>query len=143
MTTQDTSPSKQVIVTKADFERLSELVKSSHYKATFSESVAALKDELSRVQIVEVSDIPRNIVTMRAQVVVRDVKSDESETYTLVYPDEADIDKGRLSVLAPLGIALLGEKTGHSVSFATPAGKRRVKIGKVLYQPEASGHFDL
>jgi regulator of nucleoside diphosphate kinase len=67
----------------------------------------------------------------------------ESETYTLVYPDEADILAGRLSVLAPLGIALLGARVGQVVEFDAPAGARRLKVEKVLYQPEGAGDFHL
>lgn len=143
MTTQSVMTAKQIVVTKADFDRLHALLDSPRYKSAFAASLATLKEELERGRIVATEDIPKNVVTMHAQVVVRDVKSDESETYTLVYPDEADIDEGRLSVLAPLGIALLGTKTGSTVSFTAPAGTRKVKVGKILYQPEAAGDFHL
>jgi regulator of nucleoside diphosphate kinase len=76
-------------------------------------------------------------------VVVRDLKSDEPETYTLVFPDDADINDGKLSVLAPLGTALLGTQAGQVVEFAAPAGVRRLIVEEVLYQPEAAGHFHL
>lgn len=143
MTTQSVLTSKQIVVTEADLGRLQELVDSPRYRSAFASALATLKDELERVQVVAPGEVPRNIVTMHSQVVVRDTRSADSETYTLVYPDEADIDEGRLSVLAPLGIALLGMKTGESVSFQVPAGKRRVKVGKILYQPEAAGDFHL
>jgi regulator of nucleoside diphosphate kinase len=80
---------------------------------------------------------------MHARVRVRDLRSGETETYTLVYPDEADIDDGKLSVLAPLGAALLGTRAGRVVEVAAPAGPRRVKVERVLYQPEAVGDYHL
>jgi regulator of nucleoside diphosphate kinase len=66
-----------------------------------------------------------------------------TEEYTLVYPDEADIDDGKLSVLAPLGIALLGTRVGQTLEFQVPAGTRRLRVEKILYQPEAAGDFHL
>jgi regulator of nucleoside diphosphate kinase len=74
---------------------------------------------------------------------VSDPKSGEVETYTLVYPDAADITEGKLSVLAPMGAALLGAREGHVVKFETPGGVRRVKVMKVVYQPETAGDFHL
>jgi regulator of nucleoside diphosphate kinase len=76
-------------------------------------------------------------------VTVRDRKVDEPETYTLVFPDDADIDAGRLSVLTPLGAALLGSRDGQTIEFDAPGGRRRLKVERVLYQPEAAGHFHL
>jgi regulator of nucleoside diphosphate kinase len=80
---------------------------------------------------------------MHSRVQVLDVKSGESETYTLVYPDEADIDEGKLSILAPLGTALLGTRIGQTIKFEAPAGTRKLRIEKILYQPEAAGDFHL
>jgi regulator of nucleoside diphosphate kinase len=80
---------------------------------------------------------------MRSQVKVRDMKLDETETYTLVYPEEADINEDKLSVLAPLGRALLGCHVGQVIEFNAPGGKRKLKIEKILYQPEAAGDFHL
>jgi regulator of nucleoside diphosphate kinase len=103
----------------------------------------ALREELDRGQIVPADAVPKGVVTMHSQVRVRDLKAHESETYTLVYPDEADINESKLSVLAPLGMALLGTRVGEIVKFDAPAGPRRLKIEKILYQPEASGDFHL
>ena len=134
---------KDILITQADFDRLRGLVDSPRYRATHSASLMVLKDELDRGRVVAANEVPRGVVTMHSQVHVRDLKSDESETYTLVYPDEADINAGKLSVLAPLGIALLGTKVGQVVKFDAPAGQRRLKVEKILYQPEAAGDFHL
>ena len=60
---------------------------------------------------------------------------------TLVFPADADIDAGKLSVLSPVGTALLGYAEGDTVEWEVPAGKRRIRIEKILYQPEAAGDF--
>ena len=80
---------------------------------------------------------------MRSMMRICDLDDNQRETYTLVYPDEADIISGKLSVLAPLGTALLGTRAGQVVSFDAPAGQRRLKVEKILYQPEAAGDLHL
>jgi regulator of nucleoside diphosphate kinase len=134
---------KDILITQADFDRLQGLVDSPRYRATHSASLMVLKDELDRGKVVAADDVPRGVVTMHSRVRVHDLKADESEIYTLVYPDEADINDGKLSVLAPLGIALLGTKVGQVIKFDAPAGQRRLKVEMILYQPEAAGDFHL
>ena len=132
-----------VVITAADYDRLKHVVESPRYRTAAAMQLTALKGELDRGTVVTPDSVPKGVVTMHSLVRVRDPKSDESETYTLVYPDEADINEGRLSVLAPLGTALLGTRAGDVVEFDAPAGTRRLKVERILYQPEASGDFHL
>ena len=143
MNNKSTMQELGVVITEADFDRLKHLVDSPRYRATHPVLLTTLKKELERGTVVAPGEIPDGVVTMHSRVRVRDVKAGESETYTLVYPDEADILAGRLSVLAPLGIALLGARVGQVVEFDAPAGLRRLKVEKVLYQPEAARDFHL
>lgn len=140
---KEVSSAKDVVITEADFDRLNHLVESPRYRTTHSALLMSLKEELSRGRVVAPDNVPKGVVTMRSRVQVRDLRLDESDTYELVYPDEADITQGRLSVLAPLGIALLGTRVGQVVRFEAPAGLRRLRIEKVLYQPEAAGDLHL
>jgi regulator of nucleoside diphosphate kinase len=134
---------KKLLLTQQDFDRLIDLTRSRQYRATFGGIIADLERELERGSVVAPVDAPKGVVTMNSRVRVRDTKSDESDTYVLVYPQEADISEGRVSVLSPLGMALLGERAGKVVEFDAPAGTRRLKIERVLYQPEAAGDFHL
>ncbi len=143
MIAQRVSSKKQIIVTENDFDRLQSLVDSPRYRATHATLLAGLKEELDSAKVVPAGKVPKEVVTMHSQVRVRDLKLDETETYTLVYPEEADIDAGRLSVLAPLGTALLGTRLGQTIRFDAPAGTRRLKIEQILYQPELAGDFHL
>ena len=143
MIAQNVMTAKETMITQADFDRLRGLIDSPHYRSRYASSVMVLKGELDGGQVVAADELPHGVVTMRSRVRVRDLKSDELETYTLVYPDEADINNAKLSVLAPLGIALLGTKVGQVVKFGAPGGQRRLKVEKVLYQPEAAGDFHL
>ena len=132
-----------VVITEVDFDRLKHLLESPRYRATHPVLLRTLQQELDRGTVVDPGSVPKGVVTMHSRVRVRDLGSGESETYTLVYPDEADIIAGKLSVLAPLGIALLGARVGQVVEFTAPAGPRRLKVERVLYQPEGAGDFHL
>jgi len=134
---------KEIVITAADFDRLQGLLDSPRYRSTQAPLLLALREELDRGTIVPSDTVPKGVVTMHSRVRVRDLKAQESDTYTLVYPDQADIDENKLSVLAPLGMALLGTRVGQIVKFDAPAGQRRLKIERILYQPEASGDFHL
>jgi regulator of nucleoside diphosphate kinase len=74
---------------------------------------------------------------------VRDLDTDECEVYTLAYPEEADLAQGTLSVLAPLGTALLGTRAGQIVHVRAPGGVRRLRVERIVYQPEAAGDLHL
>jgi regulator of nucleoside diphosphate kinase len=102
-----------------------------------------LRAELDRPEIVRPEDVPHNVVTMNSTVVLRDVDTKERETYTLVFPDAADIANDRLSVLAPVGTAILGERIGDVVRWRVPQGWRRLKVERVIYQPEREGAFHI
>jgi regulator of nucleoside diphosphate kinase len=80
---------------------------------------------------------------MNSTVVVRDLDDQEVETYSLVYPGFADISKGCLSVLTPMGMAILGYRVGDVIEWEFPVGIRHVRIEEVRYQPERSGQYDV
>jgi regulator of nucleoside diphosphate kinase len=97
--------------------------------------LAALKGELARAQVKPRAQIPPSVVTMNSAVRLRDLESREEETYTLVFPEEADIYENKVSVLAPVGTALLGYQAGDVVEWPVPAGVRRFRI-KEVFPPE-------
>lgn len=134
---------KSVVISEADFDRLSGLVQSRQGRMSYGPLAISLEQELRSGEVVAPTRVPKGVVTMNSKVRVRDLKSDERETFSLVYPEDADINEGRLSVLAPLGQALLGAKAGDVVEVDAPAGVRRIKIERILYQPEAAGDFHL
>lgn len=143
MIAQHVKSGNGIVITTADFDRLQRLLSSPRHRSADAVLLLTLEDELNRGDIVEASLVPRSVVTMHSQVRVRDLDEEESETYTLVYPEEADMNAGKLSVLAPLGTALLGTHVGQVVRYDAPAGQRRLKIEKIHYQPEAAGDFHL
>jgi regulator of nucleoside diphosphate kinase len=105
--------------------------------------LAELIAELQRAEVVPSDEVPSDVVTMNSTVVLRDLDTGEEETYTLVYPNHADIARNRLSVLAPIGTAILGYQVGDVVRWRVPAGMRRLRVEDVLFQPERVGAFHL
>lgn len=133
-------PKRKIIITEADHERLESLLASEFAKVISPvEYLDDLRAELKQAEIVSHERVPRNVVTMNSTVVLRDLETREKEAYTLVYPERADIANSRLSVLAPVGTAILGQRVGDELRWRVPAGWRRFKVERVLFQPEREG----
>ena len=134
----------QILLTVEDYNRLRALLTSrvAQY-VSGSERLAELRTELQRARVVESGEIPADVVTMNSIITFRDLDTDEQETYMLVYPGDADISKGRLSVLAPIGTAILGFRVGDEVRWGLPAGWRKLRIETLVYQPERGGTEEL
>jgi regulator of nucleoside diphosphate kinase len=135
---------KTIYVTANDVKRLQallEVAKRSQYYG--SNDLKKLGAELNRATIVASRDVPADVITMNSKVRLLDLETKEEMTYTLVFPDEAEISQGKISVLAPIGTAMLGFRVGDTISWEVPAGLRRIKVLALLYQPEASGDFQL
>ncbi len=96
-----------------------------------------LRSELDRAIVVDPTAIASTVVTMGSRVALEDLSTGEVDEYTLVFPEHANVDARRLSVLAPIGTAILGYTQGDEVSWATPGGTRRIKLRQVV-QPARS-----
>jgi len=135
---------KPIYITAFDRERLRKLLLEAYgtdYRD--NEYLDMLRQELERAEVVPSKDIPAGVVTMNSTVCLEDLDTQEEETYTLVFPENADISQGKISVLAPIGTAMLGYVVGDTFEWDVPAGKRRLKVKRILYQPEASGDYHL
>lgn len=128
--------SRTIIVTDRDFWPLNALVRArtAHFTRD-REHIDRLEEELVRSVPVAPDEVPADVVTMHSRVRVRDVQSGAERTYALVYPHEADLSSGRLSVLAPLGTALLGYREGDEIEWTMPGGLRRIRIESVRQSP--------
>ena len=130
---------RTLIISHADRECLEALIESARMDSRNREDLAALEGELSRARIVPGDEVPANVITMNSVVCLRDLDSDETEEYELVYPTDADMEHNRISVLAPIGTAILGYRLGDVIEWRVPAGLRRFRVEEVLYQPERAG----
>jgi regulator of nucleoside diphosphate kinase len=119
-----------IMLGRNDVLRLRELLRNRAFW-TNSDELTSLEDELERAKIVNADDLPTDIVTLESAVTVLDIDSGRHEYYSIVMPSCADISLGRVSVLAPLGTALLGYQVGDLVHWRMPGGTRRLRIDAV------------
>ena len=135
---------RKIYITESDLRRLCNVVATElALDGGSNRHLAELIAELQRAEIVASDEVPDDVVTMNSTVVLRDLETDEVETYTLVYPNHADIARNRLSVLAPVGTAILGYHVGDVIRWRVPSGVRRLRVDEVLFQPERVGAFNL
>jgi len=134
---------REIVVTDFDQTRLRNLLEGvRRWNARDRTHVDHLEAELDRADVVLPADVPFDLVTMNSEVAVRDIDSDEEMTFAVVFPSDADVNRKRISVLAPIGTAVLGYRVGDTIDWKVPGRIRRLKIERVLFQPEAAGQFD-
>jgi regulator of nucleoside diphosphate kinase len=121
-----------IYITEADMKRLRpliEVLKNSR------DDLRDLESELEHAHVVAPADVPPDVVTMNSKARLRDLETGDEMTYTLVFPDKASIDDGKISVVAPIGTAMLGHRVGDEFEWEVPAGPVRLRVEEVLYQP--------
>jgi regulator of nucleoside diphosphate kinase len=138
----DTSMNKiqpPITVSSLDLQRIEALLESDSYKNL--PGIAALEAELHRANIVEPNEVPPGLITMNSKVRFIDEATDGEYGLTLVYPNSNN-PPGAVSILAPVGSALLGLSVGQSIAWQVPGGRElRLRVLEVIYQPEASGEY--
>jgi len=131
-------------LTTSDRHRLFVLVSAARRRSALDRArVLGLEGDLLGAEVVAPTEAPPDLVTMRTTFRLTDLDSGEDGIFTLVYPDEEDPGEGRVSVLAPLGIAVLGHRVGDTVEPAVPDPVRRGRLAEILFQPEACGRYEL
>lgn len=134
-----------IYITEIDRQRLEKLIEIAGQRddAANREYLRKLEHELDMAETVAPAEVPADVITMRSKVRLRDLTSGEEMIYTLVFPTEADSVDGKISVLAPIGTAMLGYRVGSVIEWQVPSGLRRIKVEEILYQPEAAGDYNL
>ena len=134
------SKSPSIVLTRLDIQRLDEVLNSLDGPIALLE---ALENEMLRAKVVSHNRVGPDVITMNSRVRFADETSGREMVLTLVYPDKAGAE-GTISVLAPVGIALLGLKKGQRIDWTAPNGRQlKLKSIDIEYQPEASGDFHL
>lgn len=129
-----------IIVSSLDFTRLNSLINSP--SASSLPELDNLREELGRADVVEPEDIPPTVATMNSTIKFVIEPTAKEFELTLSYPDDVQGQPGRISVLAPVGSALLGLSVGQEIDWPVPGGKKiRVRVLEIGYQPERSGEF--
>lgn len=127
--TLNTNP---VILLKNDFDILNGFVKNVQgMQVSEKENFAKLYQEIKKAHVVESDEIPDNVVRLGSEVIIRDLSTQKEMRITIVLPQQADIREKKISVLAPIGTALIGFAEGQQVSWDVPSGKKNFMIMKV------------
>src|SRR5690606_17883255 len=97
---------------------------------------------LERAEIVAPTDIPHDVITMNSKVRFVDENSEDWE-YWLVFPEDVDPFNKKISILSPIGCALIGQSKGDKITLPTPSGRKKLTVTEIINQPEREGKFDL
>jgi regulator of nucleoside diphosphate kinase len=136
------SSAPAIVITSLDYDRIQGVLQPL-LQAAPSENVELLDEELARATIVSPEELAPNVVSMNSEFIYEDLGKAERRRARLVYPHDANVDRSWISVLAPLGSALLGMETGKEIHWSMPNGGRRLKLVEICYQPEAAGDWSL
>jgi len=135
---------RNIILSSLDHARLQDLlVTANQFAPSKSATLETLERELARCKIVPPEEIPRYVVTMNTCVSLIDTATGEKMKYSLVYPADANPQKGNLSILSDLGVAIIGFSVGDTIEWEFPDGVRRLRIDMIYFQPEATKDYDL
>lgn len=141
---KENTSNRQIFITEYDMQRLDVLIETEGAKPSRnSRNLEELGEELLRAEVVDPAGIPPDVITMNSKVCLQDMDSGEDLVYTLVFPRDANLESGRISVLAPVGTAMIGYRQGDLITWPVPGGLKKLKVKKILYQPEASGDYHL
>ena len=133
---------KLIYITDNDMKRLRELIKvAREFDNEDKKYLRELEDELNKGEVINSRDVPHDVITMNSKIRLRDINTQKDMVYWLVFPDDSNADQGKISILAPIGTALLGYKVGDIIEWKVPAGATKLKVEEILYQPEAAGDY--
>jgi regulator of nucleoside diphosphate kinase len=133
----------KIYITEFDSRRLRELidVAAQFGDKRILEYLDELSDELDQAELVRPEEIPKDVITMNSTFRLHDLDNGEEPVYSLAFPADADPLRGKISVLAPIGTAVLGYRVGDTVEWDVPAGLKRLTVKEIVYQPEAAGDY--
>ena len=133
----------KILITINDYQRLTGLIGFASLKEKMPESVNRLNEKFKSAKMLAQDSISPKVITMNSRVLLKEISKDRQAEVTITYPQDAEPREGKISVLSPIGLALLGRQVGDSVSWEVPSGIGNFEIIKIIYQPEAVGHYHL
>jgi regulator of nucleoside diphosphate kinase len=134
---------KTMHMTVNDYQRITGLIEFAALQNKNPEIAGRLLKELKVARTFPQDKISEKIVTMNSRVLLRELASGREVEITITYPQDAEPKEQKVSVFSPIGVSILGCREGDIATWRVPAGVGRFKVEKVIYQPEAAGHFYL
>lgn len=138
---QDQAMAKKIILTSTDFKKLSKIIQVYRESSRLREDhLKNLADELKNAAVIDDPDILSDVVSINSTVVFRNLETGKSEMVTVVFPSDTDQEGTRISILSPLGTALIGEQEGNLTSCHAPEGKIPLRVDKIIARQTVIGH---
>ncbi len=133
-----------IIVNKLDYLRIQKRINEARQKKTIETSEAEkLLNEINTAVLMEPQEIPDDVVTMNSVVSISFSESGRNQEFKIVYPDEANFKERKVSIFSPIATALLGFRVGDLIEWMLPGGLTKIRIDRIIYQPEAAGDYTL
>ncbi len=130
---------REIYFSELDFDKLRELV-NTYYSDSLNDNelnYARLSRKLTEGVVLSLENVPYDLVTMNSLIYLRNADHyDQKMVFTLVFPEDADHTRNKISVASPIGISLIGEKMKRIISYESMGGTKRLKIERILHQPE-------
>ncbi len=134
----------KLILNKLDYLRIQKCIDEAKQLKSISVSESEnLMKELNSAEIVEPEKIPSNVVTMNSIVKISFLNNNQQIQFQIVYPKQANVKEKKISIFSPIATALIGYQVGDEVEWIVPAGLTKIRIDEIIYQPEASGDYNL
>ena len=138
-----TTHNRTIYITDHDMDRLRDLLNKAKDANPLRTDLKDLEAELERAKLIASQSVPGDVITMHSKVRLMDRDTAEEMIYTLVFPDDANIGQAKISILAPIGTAMLGHRLGDTFQWQVPDGVVTLEVKEILYQPEAAGDYHL
>ncbi|MBN1566729.1 MAG: nucleoside diphosphate kinase regulator [Acidobacteria bacterium] len=132
---------KPVYITEYDIQRLMKLLGGIQHCSQKRADLELLIEEMERAVVVPSEKMSEDVVTLNTRMRVKDLESSEETTIQLVFPNDEDFEHGKISILSPIGAALIGYSKGDTAEWKVPSGFRHLRIEEITYQPEADGLY--
>lgn len=134
----------RIILNKQDFSRIHKCIYDARMTNTIGITEAEnLLNELNSAKVVEPGEIPDDVVTMNSIVKISFLNTNKTLQFQIVYPDQANIKENKISIFSPVATALIGYRVSDEIEWIVPSGLTKIRIDKIIYQPEAAGDFNL
>lgn len=134
----------KLVVNRLDQARIKKCINEAmRIKSIGKAEAEKLLMELDSAEIVDPESIPANVVTMNSIVKLSFLNTDKRIQFQLVYPEQANIKENKISIFSPIATALIGYKVKDEIEWIVPAGLTKIRIDEIVYQPEATGDYDL
>jgi regulator of nucleoside diphosphate kinase len=134
----------KIIINRLDYARIKKCINDAkQFKSITSIEADNLLKELDSAKIMEPESIPSNVVTMNSIAKITFLNNNKQVQFQIVYPDQANLRENKISIFSPIATSLIGYKVNDEIEWIVPGGLTKIRIDEIIYQPEATGDYEL